>query len=179
MNFSRLSEKAAAHLADIGRRCVGVLPRDQREWAFNTASLKTGSMLPLVDEVERWKGSGSYIYYFECLSSADAARSLESFSTAKVRDAGSRCYARPNAPNGAFYVGGSKSIVTRLKQHLGYSASKGTYSLQLLHWAPRLSLDLVFACARYYPRPPQEVLQALEDTLWDSKRPMFGRRGAR
>lgn len=179
MPFASLPDKAAEHLAWIGRQCVGVLPADQREWTFNTASLGLGAVLPLVEEVKRWSGSGSYIYYFQCLGNPDLDLAFDRFSASKLRDTGLRSYAKPNRPSMCLYVGGSKSIVSRLKQHLGYSAAKGTYSLQLLHWASHLSLELTFACARYDPTPSQAVLQALEDTLWDCNKPMLGRRGAR
>ncbi len=179
MSFALLSEKAAEHLAWIGQECIGVVPAEQKEWTFNTATLGLGAVSPLIDEVKRWSGPGSYIYYFQCLEDSDLDLVFNSFSASKLRDTGLRSYAKPNAPSPCLYVGGSKSIVSRLKQHLGYSAAKGTYSLQLLHWASHLSLQLNFGCARYHPAPSQPVLQALEDTLWDCKKPMLGRRGAR
>jgi hypothetical protein len=149
MPFALLPDKAAEHLASIGRRCVGVRPADHKEWIFNTASLGLGGMLPIVDEVEQWSGPGSYIYYFQCLGAPDLNLALDRFSACKLRDKGLRSYAKSNSPSMCLYVGGSKSIVSRLKQHLGYSAAKGTYSLQLLHWTSQLPLELTFACARY------------------------------
>jgi hypothetical protein len=60
--------------------------------------------------------------------------------------------------------------------HLGFSAS-ATYALQLVHWARPLLLELDFVCARYAENTPFEVVQALEDTLWETRKPMFGRQG--
>lgn len=179
MTFSILPDLAFTHLADIGKRCLGTMPADQRSWSFNTATLGLGEVLPLVAEVKKWSGAGSYIYYFECAETSDLTLASGAFSFAKLRDTGLRSYAKSNGPSSGLYVGGSRSIFSRLNQHLGYSAARGTYSLQLLHWGPPLSLDLTFSCARYDPSPTQDVLQALEDTLWDCKSPMLGRRGAR
>jgi hypothetical protein len=75
-----------------------------------------------------------------------------------------------------FYVGSSRSLATRFRDHLGFGA-KGTYALQLVHWAPPLSLQLEFVCARYAEDTPPEVIAVLEDTLWEARRPMFGRKG--
>ena len=179
MSFSRLSEKAAENLVGIAVRCRNVAPAASRTWNFNTSSLAAGVVLPLLEEVKEWSEPGLYLYSFQCTGDPDLTSTLNAFSTAKLRDTGLRSYAKPNTESSCLYVGGSKSIVSRLKQHLGYSAAKGTYSLQLLHWAPPLNLDLAFSCARYGLEESQDVMQALEDTLWDVGRPMLGRRGAR
>jgi len=42
-----------------------------------------------------------------------------------------------------------------------------------------LNLELGFTCAKYPVDVSEEVLQALEDTLWDQLKPMFGRKGRR
>lgn len=178
MPFSRLSIHASENLTAIAQRCLAVVPSDYRAWTFNTSNLAAGVM-PLVADVKEWSRPGAYVYHFQCVGNPDLASALGAFLTAKQRDIGLRSYARPNEVSPCLYVGGSKSIVTRLKQHLGYSAAKGTYSLQLKHWATSLSLDLTFSCARYNSEHAQDVLQALEDTLWDINRPMLGRRGAR
>ena len=179
MPFSLLPAQAVANLANIGQRCLGVVPVAHSTWEFNTSSLSDGVVLPLVAEVVQWSAAGSYIYYFHCTGSPNLTLALDAFEAAKRRDRGQRAYAKVNTTSPCLYVGGSNKIASRLKQHLGYSAAKGTYSMQLLHWATSLSLDLAFTCARYDPSPTQDVLQALEDTLWDNNNPMLGRRGAR
>jgi hypothetical protein len=178
MPFFRLSIQASENLTSIAQRCLSVAPDAHRAWTFNT-SILAADVLPLVAELKEWSRPGAYIYHFQCVGDPDLASALDAFRSSKLRDNGLRSYAKPNEVSPCLYVGGSKNIVTRLKQHLGYSAAKGTYSLQLLHWATSLSLDLTFSCARYGFEQPQDVLQALEDTLWDINRPMLGRRGAR
>lgn len=180
MPFSCLPNKVFENLSDIAQRCLTATPVAQRAWTFNTSILRTDAGMQLVEEVKVWgRGSGQYIYHFQCTGTPDLALALHTFRSAKLRDKGLRSYAKPNEASPCLYVGGSKSIFARLKQHLGYSAAKGTYSLQLMHWATSLSLDITFSCARYSPEQAQDVLQALEDTLWDISGPMLGRRGAR
>ena len=98
------------------------------------------------------------------------------FVKAKDRKTHKRAYPHLNAPGTCLYVGSSRSLATRFRDHLGFGP-KGTYALQLVHWAPQLSLQLEFVCARYAEDTPAEVIAALEDTLWDARRPMFGRKG--
>ncbi len=174
MPFSRLSFQASENMTEIARRCLSVVPADHRAWTFNTSNLATG-VLPLVEDIKKWDRPGSYIYYFQCAGDADLAKILDVFRYSKLRDKGLRSYARPNEVSPCLYVGGSKNIVARLKQHLGYSTARGTYSLQLLHWATSLSFDLILSCALYSSEHAQDVLQALEDTLWDINMPMLGR----
>ncbi len=75
----------------------------------------------------------------------------------------------------ALYVGGSKNIVTRLHNHLN-SAGK-TYSLHLHRWLReeygRVRVQVQFLDDN------ADLAQEIEDGLWDLKKPIFGRRGAR
>lgn len=100
------------------------------------------------------------------------------FLTAKNRDK-DRAYARAGMPSKCLYVGSSRSVATRLKEHLGFGSSPKTYALQFAHWAQGLDLSLKFCCARYLDSVPAGVMQALEDALWLELAPMFGRRGSR
>ena len=72
----------------------------------------------------------------------------------------------------------SYNLLKRLKEHLGYGA-KDTYALQLAHWAREMNLDIEVVCAEYPEGIGQEILQTLEDTLWETLKPMFGRKGQR
>jgi GIY-YIG catalytic domain len=134
----------------------------------------------LIQEVSDWAGkSKACLYYFECRStSIDLARVERTFASAKARKAHHRAYPRFNAQGTCFYVGSSQSVARRFKEHLGFGASK-TYALQLVHWARPLSLELDFVCAKYAENTRFEVIQALEDTLWETRKPMFGRQGRR
>ena len=67
----------------------------------------------------------------------------------------------------------------RFKEHIGYGA-KSTYALHLSHWAQDFPyLELTCHYAQYQEGTAQNLLQALEDALWEKKTPMFGRKGSK
>lgn len=112
------------------------------------------------------------------MRSGDLAAAARAYAAAKDND-GDRAWARLNDHVGdSFYVGSSQSIAKRVAEHLGYGARQ-TYALHLRHWARDLGLTLDLVCAQYPDDTPLPVLQALEDALWQARRPMFGRQGRR
>lgn len=152
---------------------------DVRTWKIDVSTLppeKDG--LQLIQEVSEWAGkSKTCLYYFECCSpSIDLDEVRQIFAASKANDTNDRAYPRLNSDRKCFYVGSSQSVAKRLTEHLGYGAKK-TYALQFIHWARPLSLRIEFVCARYPESTPSAVIQALEDTLWETKKPMFGRQG--
>ena len=125
-----------------------------------------------------WAGKcKSCLYYFECVTTdIDLMEVERTFAMAKAHEENNRAYPRLNAKGRCFYVGSSQTVAKRFAEHLGYG-SKKTYALQLLHWARPIGLRVKLTCAKYPNCTPYSVLQALEDTLWDNKAPMFGRQG--
>ena len=179
--FSALPAQTRAALARISAAVEGVLPVEVRSWPIDVKALPgeaAGSSL--IQEVSDWAGeSRACLYYFECRSRGiDLAKVERAFAKAKARKTNRRAYPRLNAQGTCFYVGSSQSVARRFEEHLGFGA-RGTYALQLVHWAQPLSLELDFVCAKYAENTPTEVIQALEDTLWETRRPMFGRQGRR
>lgn len=177
--FSDLPTQTQSTLASLSSAVAGVVPIDVRTWKVDVSSLpseKNG--LQLIQEVSEWAGkSKACLYYFECGSpSLDLAKVERAFSDAKAHEASDRAYPRLNVSGKCFYVGSSQSVAKRLSEHLGYGAKK-TYALQFIHWARPLSLHLSFVCAKYPETTPSAVVQTLEDTLWETKAPMFGRQG--
>ena len=177
--FRSLPSLAQASLARVSAAVAGAEPEDVASWAVSVEALpaEVGN-LPLLQSVGVWANRSKLcLYYFECASPAvDLAAVAKAFATAKAHEANDRAYARLNARNRCFYVGSSKSIVKRLSEHLGYGAA-ATYALQLRHWALGLGLELNFVCAKYAATSDYAVVQALEDALWESRSPMFGRQG--
>lgn len=76
------------------------------------------------------------------------------------------------------YVGSSRSIASRLCQHLVHGP-KGTYALHLAQWCPAGPHQLKVEVQVPIGEMPAELVQTAEDALWDRYQPMFGRRGAR
>lgn len=179
LTFDELPTLTQAALAEVSAAVEGILPAEIRSWPIEAADLLDDAVvLGLLKEVSGWAGaSKTCLYYFDCRSAdVDLAKVERAFLKAKHRKAHKRAYPHLNAQGTCLYVGSSRSLATRFRDHLGFGA-KGTYALQLVHWAPALALPLEFVCAKYAEDTPAEVIAALEDALWDTKRPMFGRKG--
>ena len=179
LTFSGLPTQTQSALASLSSAVAGVTPIDVRTWQVNITNLPAEKIgLPLIQQVSEWAGkSKACLYYFECNSpNVDLAKVEREFADAKAHEDSDRAYPRLNVSGRCFYVGSSQSVAKRLTEHLGYGARK-TYALQFIHWARPLSLHLEFVCAKYPESTPSAVIQALEDTLWETKIPMFGRQG--
>ncbi len=176
--FADLPGRTQERLRALADAVAGVVPRDVRSWRIDVASLpEDPGRLPALAEARAWAGRRPVIYYLDCsAASCDLAGIRAALQTARDSRPGERAYPRVNAPGPCFYVGSSRAIAGRLKDHLGYGP-RGTYALHLVHWARPLGLALDLVCAAYAQDTPAEVLQALEDMLWELRRPMFGRRG--
>jgi len=180
-DFAVLPVQAQSSLTALAAALQGVAPSDVKAWVCNVADLPaTGQIAPLVSDVDSWAGKSRLcLYYFECnQAQVDLQAVRRAFADAKAAEENDRAYPRLNPSSHCLYVGSSQSVSKRLAEHLGYGAAR-TYALQLQHWARPLGLKFSFVCAKYADSTPYQVVQALEDALWQSRRPMFGRQGRR
>lgn len=175
--FDNLPSQAQENLACLSKRVDKLLPLERHSWRFETSASEEQEGR-LISELSKWANAGNrFLYYFDCISTfIDFNTIKQDFSDAKMRK--ERKFSRLNtSANGhCLYVGSSQSIAKRFREHLGYGP-KTTYALQLSHWARNLSLEIEFVCAKYKENTSSEAMQALEDTLWTIKSPMFGRKG--
>lgn len=117
------------------------------------------------------------IYCFEIISpEPPPAKILEAYKEAKSLK--TRNYARLNDASKILYVGSSHTLPNRIREHLGFGFHQ-TYAMHLAHWAPKLGLQLQLHTAIYPLDSSQEAIQALEDCLWKTLKPMLGRQGQR
>ena len=177
--FAGLPEQARASLARVSTAVDGVVPAAVASWPIAVSELPADAAdCSLLGAVRDWaSGSKLCLYYFEFSApDADLEAVERAFADAKAQAKGTRAFPRLNSRSDCLYVGSSQSIAKRLGEHLGYGAPS-TYALQLRHWARPLSLRLEFCCATYNDTTPYSVVQVLEDALWESKAPMFGRQG--
>lgn len=72
------------------------------------------------------------------------------------------------------YVGSSSSLRNRFKQHCG-KWYKGTYAIKFRAWLTNSNIKIDF---HYFKieASDQDVLQNIEDGLWDIMRPIFGKK---
>ena len=80
-----------------------------------------------------------------------------------------------NKPTSTLYVGRSKKLRQRLSQHLGKYAV-GTFALHLQRWAIGIEGNIE-VCFLSFSETKNLHVQAIEDALWDSLMPAFGKKG--
>jgi hypothetical protein len=76
------------------------------------------------------------------------------------------------------YVGGSEGIRRRLKEHIGVASAK-TYAMNMQRWCPDFEGRVTVKVQTFSQAVGRECRQDIEDTLWDSLQPIFGKKGAR
>ena len=180
IDFNSLPIKARADLLRLSELVAGIVPVETNAWKFATNQLQPGSELPaIVFDVAQWAAKGNiYLYVIRLVTEdVDLSAVEDTFLAAKAKKDG-RAYPRLNGQSRCFYVGSSRYMRQRLKDHLGYGAI-GTYGLHLAHWANHFPLELEFMCGKIQAGYDPKVYQLLEDALWDELLPMFGRKGAK
>lgn len=179
MPFDLLPKNTHAALTALAATVSSVRPNSTQTFHF-----QTGALVPdrepaaLVQEVAEWAaGDGRFVYYFEAdADEASLAALHRAVAAARAAKYEARKYARLFAPSRVLYVGGSASLPSRFRQHLGYG-NKSVYAMQLAYWANVCDVPVRFTAARYAPSIANEVLGALEDQLWSQLKPMMGRQG--
>lgn len=142
------------------------------------SEIRSGDPALALGTLKTWSTcEARYIYQFSVED--DVCEELHgAFKEAKETRKNDRAYCRLNPASALLYVGSSSDLVSRIKQHLGFG-SKGTYAMQLCHWLPDIEGSLRIQAWRFSKEIDGTVVQAIEDGLWASTRPMFGRQGAR
>jgi hypothetical protein len=178
--FRSLPEDARRRLTGLANRVRSMVPVDTGSLLIQTSKLDPEvEQNELLDNLSSQTSKGPiYLYYFHAVNNFDLAAMERAFKHKKAEEKNERRYPRFNRRSEFLYVGSSSYISLRFKEHLGYASGK-TYSIQLAHWAYGLNLELEFVYAKYPSGLSRDVIQAIEDTLWDTLLPMFGRRGPR
>ena len=178
--FQTLGKSAGARLQGLADAACRSQVTQSNGWTITPEHLTDRTLAEsLIEAIRHWRIKDQKAAYFiEVDTRIDLSRIQLAFDAAKKKDKGSRAYCRLNDARHCLYVGRSDELPTRIWQHLGYGHGK-TYALQLSHWAQPLRLCFELHCAQYPRDTEGDVLQAIEDQLWDEKKPMFGRRGPR
>lgn len=78
---------------------------------------------------------------------------------------------------GAIYVGRSRTLRSRLRQHLG-SESRRVYAMHMQRWAGKIDAEVSISYLRF-DGAENLLVQAIEDGLWSSLKPALGKKGGR
>lgn len=170
----QLPAMAKKHLANICDRLVGIKVVETKSIPFSMATTR--------DDIERIlpKVKGPCIYTISVSKDSDLLSMMKAFATARKKK--DRKYSKLNqSGKSCLYVGSScTGFVKRINEHFGFG-SKSTYALHLCHWAQQAfpSMKLTLNYVEYPEDTDPELIQILEDTLWENSEPMFGRKGSK
>lgn len=150
---------------------------------LNSSTLTTLSNEEIKILVEKTFGIINYnpVYYIQLVGDIDTETIANAFIQAKEHKYHSRCYSKFNhSASRTLYVGISqgKSFKKRMREHLG-SGAKSTYALNLKYWIPdNTDIEILI----YKASVPQSslnhmnLLELMEQALWDKLKPMMGKR---
>ncbi|MNS05454.1 GIY-YIG catalytic domain protein [compost metagenome] len=178
--FNTLQLDTQKRLASLAERIYGIEPEATTSLEFTISMLLERPESLLTNAETAFKRAYPYIYCISASNDDNLQETRIAFMEAKAQEKRDRAYARLNGHTSrCFYVGSSCNLAKRMKEHFGFGASS-TYSLQLAHWADGFpELKLTMHAAMYPSDTDSEIIQALEDTLWESHLPMFGKKGGK
>jgi len=130
----------------------------------------------------KYKGT-DFLYIFKLIDASDAEKSFIVGKFKQYRNIqssegfeGKKDLCRYNEQLSDYlYVGRSQKLRSRLRQHLG-AANEGIFAMHMLRWSAGLACKIEVSFYEFESKD-NLVIQALEDGLWESFSPMFGRKG--
>jgi hypothetical protein len=178
--FKNLHYKTRQSIESLAGLVSSTQPTAIHQWNIDTRQLNPlmKQIPPLIGQIAQLCPSEHLaLYCFEIISpEMDSEEILDVYAQAK-EDKG-RSYARMNKASQTLYVGSSRSLSKRIREHLGFGFPR-TYAIHLAYWAPKLALQLRLHATLYPVDSAPKAVQALEDCLWESLKPMLGRQGQR
>ena len=122
-------------------------------------------------------GTGSSAIYRITVDSIEGAAMLqEAFAAQRGQDKHKLARNNDIKESCVVYVGSSKKIGQRLQQHL-YECAKATYALRMHLWCPNADHTITVEIAVFPENVEGSFMQDIEDALWKTSRPMFGKLG--
>ena len=181
MQFETVKASTIANLESIIQGLKKIQLLEKLSFQFNTDDLQDiNAIESLLNDIKTKINHKQYKYiYTFCLQNTSHANMVSnSYNTAKESKKAGRAYARLNKNfiSPCLYVGSSKGLISRIKQHLGFGP-KGTYAMHLYHWCKNLNLDITIDIYTFDKEVSKEAFQAFEDGAWSILKPMLGRQG--
>jgi len=129
------------------------------------------------------KGGGGHFYLYQLsLSSQEtdiASRARVLFRAARAENTHNMSRDNEAHPDSTvLYVGTSKSLYARFRTHLGRGNGSKTWALYLASWAKPLNTDFTIEYYQFRDTVTEDV-ELIEGVLWDSLRPLFGKKGGK
>ncbi len=186
MDFSACRALALSNLDRAISNLQGSAPIGDERFKFSLSDLSDPDEISdAFDRVRsKFSSRSAVIYCFELLDVSGYSTMKAAFKkrVSYCEQSGRRLrYSRlVDEPSPAsLYVGSSKSFPSRFAQHLGLAGGADTYAMRLNQWASDCPLDVKLSLWFFPPGMDQWTLELLEQALWDTKRPLLGKRSGR
>lgn len=175
-------EKVFSQRVERAARVIANPDAGPTEIRFSSEEL--GTVERLADLHERFprKRNGRFYLYqlsFEEQQQTLPALARKAFRTARATKA--RNMSRDNAQHPdshTLYVGTSESMHDRFRTHLGRGNGVATWALYLSAWAVPLRAKFLVEYYQFTDTIAEDV-ELIEGVLWDSLRPLFGKKGGK
>ena len=183
MSDIEIAKKAQIQLLKKTIQELASLKSSETKTVFiETEKLQDQSYIPQIASTlpNKCNPGENLIYIFRIIGSTKANQNKIYHNFTKLhkkRDGRALCKNNEKKDSDILYIGSSKNLRARFKQHLG-DGPVGTYAMHMKHWINGINLKIEFTYHRFSGFS-NNALQALEDGLWDRLKPMFGKRGAK
>ena len=179
MEIEKVKKATIANFVSIIEELKNIRFEKKLSYKFNTKNLQNDQFVKnflnkIKEQINHNKYKYIYIFWLSNNSPSDSIYSR--YKKTKESKKSERAYARLNRKSRCLYVGSSKGLIPRLKQHLGFGP-KGTFAMQICYWCENLDLDITINIYAFGNSISIKAFQAFEDGVWDSLKPMLGRQG--
>lgn len=185
--IKKATESARATLVSVAKKIADIVFPNPIYFEFQLEKLSDHYIEEVVKQVPAGYAKEyeetDFLYIFKLLDADDTKKKSIAGNFTKYRDIqnvvgfeGKKDCCRYNEKMPDYlYIGRSQKLRSRLKQHLG-AANEGIFAMHMLRWSAGLEFRIEVS---YYEFKSQDnlIIQALEDGLWQSFSPMFGRKG--
>lgn len=181
MEIEKVKKATIKDLTSIIDDIKNIQFEEKLSYKFNTKSLQNVQYVEnFLNNIKKQinHNKHKYIYTFCLPDNFPTDHIYNRYKNAKEGKKSERAYARLNRKSPCLYVGSSKGLASRIKQHLGFGP-KGTYAIQLCYWCENLDLEITLNIYAFDNSISMKAFQAFEDGAWNSLKPMLGRQGKR
>jgi hypothetical protein len=167
------------------RRASRVLEKSTagpRRIRFTSTSLSDVQALTQLHEKFPRKAPGVlYLYQLSVFGNDESALSKLRMAFRAARSKHQLKMSRDNTDHQAsksMYVGTSADMHSRFRSHLGRGKGAETWAMYLSAWAAPTNVNFVVEYYEFKDALAEDI-ELIEGVLWDSLRPMFGKKGGR
>lgn len=178
----KVQEQLNLYLKEL--HCIKLIPF--QSMTLNSSDFNNEQSLKyLISQIK--KNNSPIIYTLSCFDSAKLKGIMECYFQYQIHNSTlKRGIDRLNisrynhSDSETLYIGSSMNdLPKRIKQHLG-GGNFRTYSLHLSKWTSNLQYEILFSSYRikhkYEKQLDRSFVELIEQTLWELKKPVFGKK---